>query len=852
MRVPISWLRDFVDVEASPEELAELLTNAGLEVGAIDRLGVPGAELEWRRDQVVLARIVAVERHPAADRLVVAQVEHGAGANKRVVTGAPNLFDHVGARDLRERGLYSPLLLEGGEYLDPYKDRRKTRLKGRELRGVYNDAMLCSPVELGLGEHHDGILILRDGDLEGGAAPGTPLVDLLGDAVLDVDIIPNIARCASVLGVAREVAALTGTSWREPDWSVTMEGAPIAGRIEIETTSPELNPRFVALLIEGVEQRPAPFWMQHRLRLAGQRPINVVVDVSNYVMLEMGQPNHTFDYDFLRRRADRYAPGGPVRIVTRLAEPGETLRTLDGVEHRLHANNILVTDPEGILSLGGIMGGEESEIRPETTDVLLEAAAWNFINIRHSSRQLGIQSDAGFRFSRGVHPSQALLGARRAAELLRRLAGGTVAQGIVDHYPAPAPIVTVDLDPERVRAFTGIDLARDEIAELLRRPGFTVEERDGALAVTAPDHRLDIEGPHDLIEEVCRMFRYDRVPETVLRDALPPQRGNPELEREERVRDALVELGLQEVVTYRLTTPEAEARARADADDPVDPEGYVRLVNPSTAERSALRRDLLASVLEVAAANTRFQDSVALFEVGKVFPRRKAHEGDGASSPLPEEPLRLAVVMTGSRDPEHWQSGASGALDFFDLKGVVEGLAESLHVELGYEPATQPSLRPGRTAAILAGRDRVPVGHLGELHPNVVKAYELRVERDQPVLAATVDLEALLRRVPEAFAVAPAPAYPPVREDLALVVDDAISAGSVRQALLDAGAPLVREVTLFDVYAGDKLGAGRKSLAFHLTFQAPDRTLSDRDVEKVRGRILRRLKSHGASLRRAE
>ncbi|HVS13317.1 MAG TPA: phenylalanine--tRNA ligase subunit beta [Thermoanaerobaculia bacterium] len=849
MRVPVSWLRDFVDVALPPDELADLLTNAGLEVSSVERLGIAGADLEWERDKVVLSQIVSVERHPDADRLVLAEVDHGVPATKQVVTGAPNLFDLVGEGDLRPRRLFSPLLLEGGSYLDPYKSGSKTRLKGREVRGVYNDAMLCSPVELGLGEEHDGILILVEAPGEGYVA-GIPLVDVLGDAVLDVDIIPNIARCASVLGVAREVAALTGVAWREPDWSVTMEGAPLAGRVEIEARDPELNPRFVALLIEGVEQRPSPFWMQHRLRLAGQRPIHVVVDVSNYVMLEMGQPNHTFDYRFLRERADRYAAGGPVRLITRLAEAGESMRTLDGAEHRLHPNNILVTDPEGILSLGGIMGGEESEIRPETTDVLLEAAAWNFLNIRHSARQLGIQTDAAFRFSRGVHPSQAMLGARRAAELLRRLAGGTVAEGIVDHHPRPAPTVTVDLDPARVRRFTGLALDAGEIAELLRRPGFAVaasgEAAGELLRVTVPDHRLDVEGPHDLIEEVCRMVRYERIPETVLRGALPPQRGNPELEREERLRDALVGLGLREVITYRLTTPEAEARARAEAADALDPGAYVRLVNPSTAERSALRLDLLASVLEIAAANTRFRDSVRLFEAGKVFPRE-----DG--SPLPAEHLRLAIAMTGARAEEHWEGGATERperLDYFDLKGVVEELGVALHVALRFVPGAHPSLRPGRTAAILAGPEGAPVGHLGELHPRVVQAYELRVEKGQPVLAASVDLEALLPLVPEAFPVAAPPAYPPVREDLALVVDSGVAAAAVRDALLCAGAPLVTDASLFDVYTGEKLGTGRKSLAYHLTFQAPDRTLSDRDVEKLRGRMLRQLEREiGARLR---
>ncbi|MCE2559356.1 MAG: phenylalanine--tRNA ligase subunit beta, partial [Acidobacteria bacterium] len=353
-----------------------------------------------------------------------------------------------------------------------------------------------------------------------------------------------------------------------------------AGRVEIATENPELNPRFVGLLIEGIEQGPSPYWMQHRLQLAGQRPISNVVDISNYVMLEVGQPNHTFDYDLLRQRADGYADGGPVRIVTRLARDGERLTTLDGTERTLRPNQIMVTDPAGSLSVGGVMGGRDSEIGAET----LEAAAWEPRSIRRTQRQLGVHTEAGFRFSRGVHPSQALLGARRAAELLRLHAGGTIAEGIVDHYPQPAPDVTVDFDLGYLRHLSGLDLGAEETADLLRRLDFEAEPADdtGKLSVTVPDHRLDIKGPHDLVEEVCRIYGFDRIPSTVLSDVLPPQRGNREQSFEDRVKDTFADLGLQEVVSYRLTTPEAEAKLLLEE---AEPPPYVRLANPSTQDR---------------------------------------------------------------------------------------------------------------------------------------------------------------------------------------------------------------------------------------------------------------------------
>lgn len=441
MKVPISWLRDFVEITLSAEELAERLTLAGLEVGSIRYVGVEGADLVWDREKLVLGHLLKVEQHPQADRLVLATVEIGADKPETVVTGAPNLFEFVGQGDISRLGLKSPFVMEGATVYDGHAKEPgvKMKLKGREIRGIMNRHMLCSEKELGLSDEHEGIILTFEE-----AAPGTPIVDLWGDAVLDIDITPNMIRCASILGVAREVAALTGQKLRYPDTTLP----PVSGKkrladdLVIETTHPELNPRFVAILIEGITIKESPYWMQRRLRLAGMRPINNVVDISNYVMLEMGQPNHAFDWDILRRRALNYNPPlssppvgrtegghGPVKIITRLAQPGETVLTLDGKTHLMPEFSILVTDPQGNLSIGGIMGGGESEVSEHSQNILLEAAAWNFINIRRTSQALNIKSEAAYRFSRGVHPSQAMFGALRGAKLMADLAGGKIAQG---------------------------------------------------------------------------------------------------------------------------------------------------------------------------------------------------------------------------------------------------------------------------------------------------------------------------------------------------------------------------------------------------------------------------------------
>lgn len=832
MQIPLSWLKEYVDLTLSTEELANTLTIAGLEVEHIDYIGIPGGtdknRLIWDREKLILGHILQVTQHPDADKLVLADVEYGADAPKQVVTGAPNLFPYIGQGDISHLNLHSPLALEGVYLYDGHKEgQKKVKLKGRKVRGIFNNAMLCSEKELGLSEEHDGILILS-----GNYTPGTPLQDIIGDAVYHIDIIPNIARCASIVGVAREVSALTGQKLHLPNYEVTQEGASIEGKVTISTDDPQLNPRFTAMLIEGVEQKPSPWWMQNRLRLAGQRPLNVVVDISNYVMLEMGQPNHTFDYDFLRDRANSYAGADqPIHIHTRLPHEGETLTTLDGVEHTLPAHTILVTDPAGSLSLGGIMGGATSEINDNTTNVLLEAAAWNFINIRQSSHALRLNSEASFRFSRGVHPSQALLGAKRAAHLLQTLAGGTVSQGIIDHYPNPPQTPTIPLTANEVARLGGIHPSQAEIKTMLQSLEFEVSDQGDHLLVTPPDHRLDIEGRHDVIEEVCRVYGFDNIPETLLEDRLPPQRqGDTDLPYEQAIKDLLVQLGLQEIITYRLTTPAKEARLLPNA--PADDRPYVTLANPPTVGRAAMRHSLLASALEIVAQNSRFTDHITLFELSKIYL-------GGEEGLLPDELRRLAIVMMGLRDKGYWQDDSAPAgLDFYDLKGIIEDLLHGLHIsDWQVTAGDHPTFRPGRTAKLMFNKTQV--GYFGELHPLVTQAFDIRT--DHPVLAAELDVDALLNAIPERVEVSPIGEFPPVREDLALLVDKHLPSADVSAVITQVGGFLLKQVELFDVYEGDQIPAGKKSLAYHLTFQSPSKTLNDRDIKKQRARLLKQL-----------
>ena len=855
MRVPLRWLQDFVDIDLPVEELARVLTFAGLEVEAMEYFGLPLpadrerqeakiSGLAWDPDKIVVADVLEVLPHPDADKLVLARADDGTGTHT-IVTGAPNLYPFKGQGPLDEP-LKVAYAREGSKLYDGYASERKVKkLKRSKIRGVESYAMACSEKELGISDEHEGIILFDTG----APAAGTPLVDYLGDVVLDIAITPNMARIASIHGVAREVAALTGAELQSPSEEVEATGPPVADKIRIDIRESELNPRFTATLIEGLTIKSSPYWLQYRLRLAGMRPISNIVDVTNYAMLEVGQPLHAYDYDVLVERAKASGAEVPT-LTTRLPEPGERLETLDGVDRELDDFTILVCDAGGTLGLGGIMGGAESEVSDDTTSVLLEAAGWNFINVRRSvqAQQLAT-SEAGYRFSRGVHPAMASRGNLRAIELMRQLGGGTVCEGMVDEYPAPPEAVVVDLPLSEIPRYLGMEIEKPQVVRILEGLEFGVEDRGDTLSVTVPDHRMDVGtgvapeagkldmvGIADLIEEIVRIFGYERIPETQITDTTPPQHGNPSLEAEERVRDLLVDLGLQEIVTYRLTTPEREARARLDG--AADERAYVTMSNPISVERTSMRHELLPSVLEIAERNARVADRLAVFEIGAVYLPR-----DGEV--LPEEPRRLAIVMSGARQTESWTGADTATMDFFDLKGVVESLCRDLHLpDVAFEPGEHPSLHPGRCATLTTGSRRL--GELGELHPKVREAYGF----EQPVLAADLDLEALLDAIPERHAIREIPRFPAVVEDLALVVGEDVPAVQVEQLIAQTGGRNLRGVRLFDLFRGDQIGAGKRSLAYRLSFQSDERTLTDKAVAKIRNKIVKRLEREvGAVLR---
>ncbi len=842
MYVPLSWLKDYVDITLSVEELARRLTLAGLEVEEVRYVGLPlpmesGGDrieghlsphtkvsgLSWDPDKIVVGEVLEVFPHPNADRLVLCRLNDGAQEHI-VLTGAPNLFPYKGQGPLK-KPLKVAYAREGARIFDGHQAGWElVTLKRTKIRGVESFSMACSEKELGISEEHEGIILLDED-----APTGMPLVDYMGDAVFDIAITPNIARNANMLGVAREVSALSAVSLRPPDYQVPWAGASLSGRVSVEIMEPELNPRFVLGLIEGVRIGPSPYGIQRRLRLAGVRPINNIVDATNYVMLAIGEPLHAFDYDILVERAGGAAP----KIITRLAKPGERLRTLDDVERELDDFTVLVADNAGALSIAGVMGGAESEVSEKTGNVLLEGAAWDFINIRQTLASQKLLSEASYRFSRGVHPAMAERGVRLCLKMMHDLAGGAIAEGLVDAYPLPPKDPTVEVTVSDVRRWLGIDLSAQEMAGILKRLEFKVEVEGELMRATTPDHRLDIGlgviGKADLMEEIARIYGYDRIPETQISDTIPPQYGNPKLELEERVRDILARLGLQEVITYRMTSEESEKR-RFPLDYNVNLGSYIQLTNPIVSNRSVMRKDLLSSIMEVVERNVRIRERIAIFEIGPVYLIEEGKE-------LPQEQLRLVIVLSGTRHQKSWLEKNLALMDFYDLKGIVEALMDELKItDRRYEPVEHPTYHPGKCARLLLSDEEV--GVIGEIHPLVRERFDLL---DAPVLSADFDLEAIFEHICGAEPVKPVPSYPPVLEDLAVVVEETIPADEVQKVIWSAAGEWLVDLRLFDLYQGEQVEKGKKSLAYSLVYQAQDRTLTDEEVAKVRAHILRAL-----------
>jgi phenylalanyl-tRNA synthetase beta chain len=871
MKLPISWLKDFVDVDGlSVEDIARTFTFGGLEVEEIHYAGLPMPKesasnefktsgIGWDRDKIVVSEIREVKPHPNADRLTLLDLFDGT-QEQVVLTGAPNIFHLKGTGKLA-KPIKVAYAKEGSTIYDGHAEGLVlTTLKRAKIRGVDSYSMVCSEKELGISEEHEGIILLDDD-----APVGMPLVDYIGDAVLEVKINPNMARNANVYGLARELAAMTGRDLRGlPDLG-GLEGAGDFAAIEIN--DPQLNPRFVLGLVRDVEIKPSPYWVQRRLRLAGVRPISNIVDATNYAMLELGEPLHAFDYDVLVGRVGQIANlshetqignlRNKPKIITRAAQDGEKLTTLDNVERTLSSMNVLVCDEKGPLSIAGVMGGAESEVYDaskevldvqgielkaeeklphgkasvrgkSTTNVLLEGAAWNFINIRRTAKQHNLPSEASFRFSRGVHPALAEIGVRRGLQLMAEWSGGKIEAGLVDNYPLPPKETVVEISTRDVKRILGIELSAKEIAELLERLEFKCElntDDRSLITVTTPPYRLDIGegvvGVADLMEEVARIYGVERIPETRLADPLPPQVGNPTFEWDERARDILVRLGLQEVVSYRMTSPEREGRLAAHDE-------YARIANPITPDRNVLRRSLLASALEAAEKNVR-AETLELFEIGPVF--------EPVKNDLPRELPRLAIVMTGLRIASAWDVKDSPALDFYDLKGRLELLLAGLGFkDVSYAPTESVVfLHPGKAAEVKVNGQ--VVGVFGELHPLTKEKYEVGA---RPVLVAEFDIETLCSLSP-AYGIVPVAEFPPVYEDIAVIVDESVAASRIEGLIRQTGGRSVSDVRLFDVYRDEKIGANKKSLAYSLTYQAADKTMTDAEAAQIRNRIVKRL-----------
>jgi len=850
MLVPISWLKEYVDLNLPTQQLADRLTLAGLNVEDIKRVGD-----WWDPELIVVGQIVAVKAHPNADRLVLVDVDYGGPETEQVVTGAPNLFQY---KDVEHLPVLKVAFARAGAVLiDAYSDeqpRPKKKLRPSKIRGIPSNGMVCSERELGLSEEHEGILILPED-----APVGMPLRDYLGDEVLELDLTVDMARCLNMIGVAREVAALTNATLHLPsDELSSSNGRDASDYVAVEIADPELCNRYIGMVIKDVQFGESPKWMQDRLIKAGMRPISNVVDITNYVMLEWGQPLHAFDYDLLVERAKKTGNSKPI-IIVRKARPGEKMTTLDDVERELNESMLLITDTLGPIAIAGVMGGAETEVHPGTRNVLLESATFDGINNRRTSQKLKLHSEASQRFTRGVPATLNAIAARRASNLMRDYAGGHVVPGMVDNYPVPQAqrvVYTTESDMYRI---LGMDVELPEIAASLQRLDFVteamaelpapsstlgnatfglrIEPGEPLLRCTAPWYRLDIQVPADLTEEVARIIGYERINTTLMDDVLPPQHRNLALETEEKMRDILVGCGLQETISYSLTTPENHDRLNREPPGTAEQHvPFVTLVNPLTVKRRVMRRSLLVSALENLAYNYRYTQRFAIFEIGKVYLPEK---GDGVR---PYEDSRLSLLLTSPRRESSVHPDPAGAenFDFFDLKGILETVLQRL--DFSDDEVEFVALRNnptfGPTSAQLKISGQVE-GVLGELDPQVLLDFDLPATNR--VYVAEIEIKPLIKASWRLQPVKPFSNYQPVVEDLAFVVPEEVTAAQLLDVIRKGGGPLLSKVELFDIYRGHPIPPGHKSLAYKLTFESLDRPLTDSQLVDIRNRIIRRV-----------
>lgn len=796
MNISYNWLKEFLALTLKPEELENVLTMLGIEVESIN-------DLRTKFDKFVIAHVISCERHPNADKLTVCKVGWGI-CEGTVICGAPNVAE--GQKVVL--GMPGAIVPQNG-----------MKIEERAIRGIKSEGMLCSQFELGLGEDKSGIWVLPND-----APIGETAAEYLGlnDVIYDISVTPNRADCLSHLGVARELAAYLRTSVIKPNISLNEAGDDIHNSVCVEIHAPDKCPRYTARVIRGAKIGASPLWLQLRILLAGMRPVNSVVDVTNLVLLECGQPLHAFDLNTLAGN----------KIIMKTAGDGEKFTTLDGKERTLDNQMLMICDSEKSIAVGGVMGGENTEISDLTTDILLEAAYFNPSSVRRTAKKLGIQSEASYRFERGVDPDGIIYASNRAAALIAELTGGVVDNGIIDVYPKPVINSDIKLRFNRANDIIGISITKEQVCEMLEALQFEISERnDDYIVVKPPSFRVDISLEIDVIEEIARLYNYDNIEPDYASTIdfggtrLPDYLTVPAIKR--RLRNALADWGIQEAMHQNITDPDS---AMLFGENPI------KIANPLGEELSAMRTSLIPSMLKTIAKNQRSgSNNLAMFEIGKTFHEinTKLSFIDGIT-----EHEELMVAITGKAVTKSWDS-AERQYDFYDIKGIAEHIADFMKLpDIKFVKNENHGQQFSEHSMILfSGSNQVAI--FGELAETAVK----RADIASPVFAAIFDMNLIYSLDAVKPRYTPVSQYPSMERDLAFLMDMNIESEDVKNAILNSGGELLRSVELFDLFAGKSLGEGVKSLAFSLVYSSFDRTLVDDEVESSLQAIIQQVET---------
>lgn len=798
MKVSLSWLNDYVNIEMAPSDLAEALTMVGLEIESV-------SERYDYLDTVFVGRIETIEAHPNADKLHLCKVDTGR-EKISVVCGAPNA----------QVGMLSPIALPGTEFPEGFVLERSV------IRGQTSEGMLCSEGELGLGDDRSGIM-----QLDSSLSVGDQLAAALGlsDTVFEIEITPNRPDCLSVIGVAREIAAIQKSRLAYPDFKLDDAEDRISRMTSIKIEAPDHCPRYAARLLEDIQIKPSPYWLQDRLLSVGLRPINNIVDVTNFVLMETGQPLHAFDFDRLSQN----------RIVVRTAGKGETFITLDQKERRLDDEMLMICDGEKAVAIGGVMGGLNSEIEDDTTRVLLESAYFNPVSIRRTAKQLGLNTDAAYRFERGVDPGGTLAAANRASKLMAEVSDGRIIGGLIDEYPNRQTVKSLKLSTQKTNRLLGTSLKRGQIENLLKSIEFIVEKKSAKkendiLVVTAPSFRVDISRPEDLMEEVARLFGYNNIPTTFPQMPATGRLSTKEIQLRNRARQLMSGLGFREAVNYSFAHSQCGDRLRLHAAD--SRRKLVNILNPLTEDQAAMRTSLVPGLLQTVHYNfSQHIKNLRIFEIGKIFIHLDSQQ-------LPRETEIMAGLWTGSRDDTSWHTQET-ACDFYDIKGVVERFLDGLQIDdiqFSRLPENECTYtRPGYSAQILNNQNRL--GLVGQVHPEVLANFDLA----QAVFLFELNFDNLIPLLKDTTVFRSIPRYPAIFRDITIIVNHTLEAGEIISAALRHAPELVEDVSLLNVFEGKPIAPGKKSVSLRVTYRSPQKTLEDEDVTPIHQSIADRL-----------